>query len=636
MQRVKGRILVIARDAALRATLARWLTPAGYTLELAESAKQARNLIAKSDFLAAILAPYGVTGAEPELSEQVSEAARGIILVAERADNIGRLRESMPDADYYLTKPLDQKDLIDKIERIAVLAADQANRAPELREALYFEGLTIDAGGHVVDINGNELRLPYKQFALLEALARRPGVVLSRDQLRGAIAGTGIEPYDRSIDVLVVRLRRRIEPDPKAPRYIITVAGAGYKFAAKPMSTALPLPDQPSIAVLPFTNISGDTEQEYFADGVVDDIILGLSRIKWLFVISRNSSFVYKGRVIDIKQVGRELGVRYVLTGSIRRDRSRIRVSGQLVEATTGQQVWAERYDRSLGNLFELQDDVTLSVVGAIEPKLIRAEIDRIKRKRPDSLDAYELYLQARPLVFSSVAADCELAITLLDRALKLEPDYTAAHAAAAWCRGQRFVRNCVNSSDKSAALTHARAALTLGCDDATVLAMVGFIIGLLERDYETALGAIDRALAISNSCALAYGVAANVHGWLGHTKETKASAEKALRLSPFDPLSYLAHLGLAVVHFKHGRFVESVAAAKKASQANPRFHVPYLIGAVSLVNLNRPADATKMARRMLELQPDYSISSHLAAQVGGPELSIPLAESLRKVGVPE
>jgi len=235
--------------------------------------------------------------------------------------------------------------------------------------------------------------------------------------------------------------------------------------AADAATPPLALPDRPSIAVLPFANMSGDPEQEYFVDGIVEDIITGLSRIKRLFVIARNSTFTYKGRAVDLKQVGRNLGVRYILEGSLRKAGNRIRLTAQLIEAASGTHVWAERYDRALDDIFAVQDEITLSVVGAIEPSLRKAEVERAKRKRPDSLDAYDLYLRALPHLHASMPGDADKALTFLGQALALQPDYPAAHAAVAWCHEVRYMRGGLQEADKEAALEHARAAIEAGAD---------------------------------------------------------------------------------------------------------------------------------------------------------------------------
>src|SRR5262249_53659331 len=298
------------------------------------------------------------------------------------------------------------------------------------------------------------------------------------------------------------------------------------------------LPDRPSLAVLPFQNMSGDPEQEYFTDGIVDDIITGLSRIKWLFVIARNSSFTYKGRSVDVKHVGRDLGVRYVLEGGVRKAADRIRMSAQLVEADTGAHIWAEHYDRRLDDIFSVQDELTMSVVGAIEPSLRKAEIERAKRERPDSIHAYDLVLRAMPLLYSAMPGEVSNAIPLLEKALAIEPGYARAHADLAWCLHHRFSRGDHREADRTAAISHAQAAVAGAGDDATALGIAGFVISLDAHDNATALSLFDRALALSNSNIFALGCSCVTLGWMGKAELAIERAERALRLSPFDPLN--------------------------------------------------------------------------------------------------
>jgi adenylate cyclase len=273
--------------------------------------------------------------------------------------------------------------------------------------------------------------------------------------------------------------------------------------ASESYHTALPLPDKPSIAVLPFANMSGDPEQEYFADGMVEEIITALSRIRWLFVIARNSSFTYKGRAVDVKQVGRELGVRYVLEGSVRKGGNRVRITAQLIDATNGAHLWADRFDGLLEEVFELQDKVAISVAGVIEPTLRQSEIERARRKRPDSLDAYDLYLRALPYASTPMPEDADKALPLLGKAIELEPDFAAAHAFIAWCHEARYLRGGMQEETRVAALHHARRAIAAGGDDGAALATAGFVIAVVGRDYETALTAFDRSFALSSSSAL-------------------------------------------------------------------------------------------------------------------------------------
>jgi len=269
----------------------------------------------------------------------------------------------------------------------------------------------------------------------------------------------------------------------------------------------LGLPDRPSIAVLPFVNMSGDPEQDYFADGMVEDIITGLSRVKWLFVIARNSSFAYKGRAVDVKQVGRELGVRYVLEGSVRKVASRVRISGQLVEAEDGRHLWAERYDRDLTDVFALQDEITISVVAAIEPNLRQAEIKRVRRKRPDNLDAYDLLLRALPSVYTCMPEGAAKGLPILEQALAIEPTYALAHGFAAWAHEIIYVRGGMRPENHDGAIRHAHAALEHGRGDAMALALSGFAIGMVAHDRKVAVEAFEMALALSASCAFASGI---------------------------------------------------------------------------------------------------------------------------------
>ena len=399
----------------------------------------------------------------------------------------------------------------------------------------------------------------------------------------------------------------------------------------------LPLPDKPSVAVLPFANMSGDPEQEYFADGMVEEIITALSRIRWLFVIARNSTFTYKGRAVDVKQIGRELGVRYVLEGSVRKGGNRVRITAQLIDATNGAHLWADRFDGSLEDVFELQDKVAISVAGVIEPTLRHSEIERARRKRPDSLDAYDLYLRALPDAFAAMPEDADKALALLGKAIELEPDFAAAHAIIAFCHEQRYLRGGMQEETRIAALRHARQAIAAGGDDAAALATAGFVIAVCGRDYEAALAAFDRSFALSSSSALALGFSSIVRAWKGDDAIAVEQANRALRLSPFDPQRNLPHVGLAYAHFAAGRFEETVAAASLATQSNPRFIVPIILHAAALGCLDRSEDAKTVVQRLLELQPGLTVGTAiLSARYVNPENIAALGNALRRAGLPE
>jgi TolB-like protein/class 3 adenylate cyclase len=400
---------------------------------------------------------------------------------------------------------------------------------------------------------------------------------------------------------------------------------------------ALPLPGKPSIAVLPFANLSDDPQQEYFTDGMVEEIITTLSRIPLLFVIARNSTFSYKGRSVDVKQIARELGVRYVLEGSVRKSGNRVRITAQLVDATTGVQLWADRFDGLLEDVFELQDQVAMAVAGVIEPALRQAEIERARRKRPGSLDAYDLYLRALPHAFVLMPEDADKALPLLAKAIELEPEFAAAHALIAWCHEQRYLRGGMQEEARLAALHHARQAIASGGDDAAALATAGFVTAVTGHDFETALSAFDRSFALSGSSSLALGFSSIVRAWRGDDSIAVEQANRALRLSPFDPMAILPYVGLAYAHFAAGRFEEAAAAASSAAQANPRFTMPHVLQAAALSRLDRDEDARIVVRRLLELQPGINAATAVrSARYVNPESMAALRRALLRAGLPE
>jgi adenylate cyclase len=404
---------------------------------------------------------------------------------------------------------------------------------------------------------------------------------------------------------------------------------------AKPEHALLALPDRPSIAVLPFTNMSGDVEQDYLADGMVEDIITGLSRIKWLFVIARNSSFAYKGKTVDVKQAARELGVRYILEGSVRKASSRVRVTGQLIEAETGRHVWADRYDRTLDDVFAIQDDLTMSVVAAIEPSLRQAEIERVKRKRPDSLDAYDLVLRAIPHVYTAMPDGAAKALPLLETALKMEPDYALAHGFAAWAHEIIFARGGAHEENRLGAARHAHAAIAHGRDDAIALSLGGFALGLVAHDREAARQAFEAALALSPSCALTYILGSVVMVYAGNADRGIEWGERALRLSPFDPMSYAPWLSITLGHFQRGDYEAAAEAAHKIFQASPYWSLAHVLLAATQARLGRLGAAKSAAARVLELQPSYTTSGLCAAFDLHVSLAAPLSEALKEAGLP-
>jgi adenylate cyclase len=494
-------------------------------------------------------------------------------------------------------------------------AGEPADRRIELRIGIHVGDIIIEEG----DIFGDGVNIA----ARLEGVAEPGGICVSDDtfrQVRGKIDALFEDAGEQQLKNIAQPLRvYRIRLDQAAPK--------AKQFSASSSS--------PSIAVLPFQNMSNDPDQEYFVDGIVEDIITGLSRMKWLYVIARNSSFAYKGRPVDVKQVGRELGIRYVLEGSLRKAGDRIRITSQLIETTNGTHVWAERYDRPLGNIFEVQDEITLSVVGAMEPSLRQAEIERAKRKRPDNLDAYDLYLRALPHAQVAMPGDGEKALSWLHKSLALEPDYAAAHALAAWCYEQRYLRGGMHDADKTAALEHARAALAAGADDATTLATAGFVVGLVEHDYQAAMNAIDDALALNGSSTLALGLGATILAHDGRIEQAIEYGERALRLSPRDPTAYLQLTALGIAHLAAGRFEQAVAVCNRASRSNPHFSFPVVLQTAALSSLGRANEAKILARRVLELEPHFSVAKFVRSHTGRAEIWDQVGDALQKIGLP-
>ena len=510
-----------------------------------------------------------------------------------------------------------------------------------------FGPFRLDTDAKLLFRGSQPIVLGQRAVALLRLLLERAGEPVSKDALIAA-AWPGLAVEDSNLTVQIAALRRVLEDVAGGAGWVETLPRRGYRYVGPAVGdgdpapsvqrtlTSLALPDLPSVAVLPFTNLGGDPEQEYFADGMVEDIVAGLSRIKWLFVVARNSSFAYKGKTIDAKRVGRELGVRYLLQGSLRRNGGRVRVSAHMIEAETGGHLWTERFDRALDDIFALQDEIALNVVGAIEPSLRRAEVERVKRKRPDSLDAYDLVLQAQGDVNSGMPAQVTRALPLLERALALDPAYAAAHAFAAMCHHSLFLRAGLHEDSRAASVRHAQAAIAHGQDDALALTFAGFSIGMDGHDRAAAFAAFEAALAVSPSSALTYILGSVILGWTGEAERAIEWGQRGLRLSPFDPRAFAAFHSLTLGNFQQGRYEEAARAAYKAVQSNPAHSISYMLLAAPLVKLGRLEAAQAAAAQVLKLQPAFRYSRQFSGVDCAPPLAASLGEALRAVGLPE
>jgi TolB-like protein/class 3 adenylate cyclase len=470
--------------------------------------------------------------------------------------------------------------------------------------------------------------------ARLEALAEPGGICISetvlnhtRDRMRFDVEDAGTQTLKNIARPVHV--------------YRIVVVDPGRRpLAAQTHEPALALPDNPSIAVLPFQNMSGDPEQEYFADGMVEDIISGLSRIGWLFVIARNSSFTYKGKIVDVKQVGRELGVRYVLEGSVRKAGPRVRITGQLIDATTGGHIWADRFDGALEDVFDLQDRVTASVVGAIEPRLQRAEIERAGRKPTGSLDAYDYFLRGMASFHLFTRDSLLEARRLFQRATELDPNYASPYGMAAWCVHLSKTNGWMLDPEREIAegVRLARRAVAVGKDDPTALWSGGHSLAYLAAEVETGAAYIDRAIVLNPNLAVAWGVSGWLRIYLGEPANAIERLERSRRLSPLDPIAYMGYAGMALAHLLADRYDEAVSWAAKARNEQPNWATSLRVAAIAYALSDRIVEAQEAIARLREIDPALRLSNleRVAPPFRRPEDLARFTEGLRKAGLPQ
>src|SRR5271169_1732562 len=439
----------------------------------------------------------------------------------------------------------------------------------------------------------------------MEALAEPGGINVSRavrDQVRDRLpimfedcGEHEVKNISRPVRVFRVVLEER----PAG------AASPGRRRAAAPV-------ERPALAVLPFQNLGGDAESEFFLDSVAEDLITELARARWFSIVARNTSFSYKGKGADSKQIARELGVRYVVEGSLRKAGNRVRISYQLVEAASGQHLWADRFDGTLEDTFDLQDRITESVIGSVAPVLRVAEIERARRKPEASLDVYDLTLRALPAAFAETAEDNKEALRLLAEALDADPAYPTANAIAAWCRQQRHLMLWPGATedDREEAKRLARVAIAGGADVPLALVVASTVRAALTRDHDLALAAVDRATMINSNAAIVLGFDAVTRCLCGDYDRAIANAEKALHLSPLEPLVYHAALALALACLLTGRAEEAMAHARRAIEGNRNFAFPYCVLALGCARLGHADEAAHAVRRLAGAAPGFRLSS--------------------------
>jgi adenylate cyclase len=465
--------------------------------------------------------------------------------------------------------------------------------------------------------------------ARLEGLAEPGGICISQTVLNHARGKIAFEFEDLGEQAL----KNIVRP---VHVYRLLLNSSRGDVASRSSEPQLALPGKPSIAVLPFENMSGDPEQEYFADGMVEEIITALSRFKWLFVIARNSSFTFKGKAVDIKEVGRRLGVRYVLEGSMRKASGKVRITGQLIDAVTGAHIWADRFERDLTDVFALQDDVTVAVVSAIQPKLLQTEIALATRRRPENLTAYDFYLRALPQYYPETREGVAEATRLAHRALELDPGFDGAAGLAASCHAHSVLQGYAIDPqfERKEAVRLSRLALNVDDSDPETLARAAFISAYLVGDSESSIEMADRAVALNPNSFRAWVARGWVYRVAGLPEEAIRSFERAIRTSPIDPRLFESFTGMGLALIELGRFDEAIVAGKKALRQNPSYPVTCRCLAAAFAHLGRDAEAHEAAARLLELDPAFTISSWIAR--GGQSNAKLTIEGLRKAGLPE
>jgi len=512
-----------------------------------------------------------------------------------------------------------------------------------------FEHFALDTERRELRCRDDLLSVEPQVFDLLAYLIDNRKRVVSKDDLIAAV-WDGRIVSTATLDSRVNAARRAIGDSGETQRLIKTLPRKGIRFvgavreeeapSVEPSPrAALPLPERPSIAVLPFVNMSGDPAQEYFVDGMAEEIITALARCNWLFVIARNSSFTYKNKVVDVRRIGRELGVRYVLEGSVRRAGDRLRFTGQLIDATSGTHIWADRFDGETSDVFGLQDRFTASVVAAIEPVLQLAEIERLKHKPAANLDAYDLLLRAQQRAYEFTAESLTAALRYLEQALAIDPSYAPAMALAACCYGDLYRQGWARdpAAEAAAGLRLAARAVEIAKDDSNVLWMAAFGVWCLAQDGFRARDLAYRSLRLNPNSPMALTIAGWVESILANHGKAIELIGRAQRLSPRDPREWFMSTAMAAAHVHVGQFQEAVPWCESALAQNPRNSIARRLLASSLASLGQVDKARAIVREILRIEPDLTIST-LRARLAHMEDSVwrTFSEGLRRAGFPE
>lgn len=517
-----------------------------------------------------------------------------------------------------------------------------------------FDGFVLDPDRRELRRGGERAAVAPLVFDLLLYFVRHRERVISKDDLLDAV-WDGRIVSESTLASHINAVRKAIGDSGSAQRLLKTMARKGFRFVgdvteidgaqapgALPVAQAgeaLPLPDRPSIAVLPFLNLSGDPQQDYFVDGMVEDIILALSRSRWLFVIARNSSFTYKGRAVDVRQVGRELGVRYVLEGSVRRVANRVRITGQLIDTTSGMHLWGERFESVVDDIFELQDQITASVAGAIAPQVEFAEIERAKRKPTESLDAYDYYLRGLTNFHLSTREGIDAALPKFYKAIELDPEFAAAYGMAAGCFYWRKMNRWLDdrAADGAEAARLCERAVALGRNDAVALTRGGHAWPHFDGDLHTCVAHVDRALVLNPNLATTWYLGGYQRVSLGEHDQAIAYFTRAMRLSPRDPETFQMHTGIAMSHMYSQRFDASLASLEQAAQELPNILRVAAFQAMAHALAGQIDQAREAMSHVRRLDPSLNLRNiDDWLLVRRPQDFALATEGLRRAGLPE
>jgi TolB-like protein len=488
------------------------------------------------------------------------------------------------------------------------------------RNEVRFGEFRLDLKQRKLVRGGEPVPLGSRALDILCVLASARGEVVSKDDLMARV-WPGVVVEENNIQVHVSTLRKALEGGKGGQSCLMTVPGRGYRLIGVQPSTAAvedindrmepALSEKPSVAVLPFQNLSSDPEQDYFADGIVEEIITALSRFSSLLVIARNSSFTYKGRAVDVKQVGRELGARYLLEGSLRKSAARVRITGQLIDTSTGAHIWADRFDGALDDIFDLQDQVTAKVVAAISPKLEQAEIARIKHKPTGSLDAYDCFLRGMANSHELTREQTNEALELFYRAIHLDSDFASAYGMATWCYVQRKANRWMQepSQEVAEASRLARKAVSLGANDAVALSTAGHALSYVVCDLDSGIVFVERALMLNPNLAFAWFARAWNRVWVGEPEKALQDFTYITRLSPLDSLMPNIRAGMALAHFIAGQYEEASSMAEQILREKPELHVALRVASASNALAGRMREARDAMARLRKIDPLLRVS---------------------------